>query len=876
MNTPTCAECIAVGACPVVPSGNTRRPPLAIVGEAPGEVEMDDGVPFVGKAGSLLRRALTEAGIPQADCYYDNAIMRLDPSGRKPRPKEIAECNPRLMANLEAVDPSMILALGNFGMSAVLGVKPTGILKERGRTHIIEINQREYMVALTVHPSYVLRVPDAWDEFLADLVSIRNSLRGEAGGMGEAVPPPFDDYVMIDTQAGFDALLRRLETVEAMAVDLETVGVYPQSPDGHILSIGLSWKRGTGVCVDWQALLDTGGTHPLAERNVSALAEAFRRIRTAYHNGQFDVHWLLSRGIEPDYRMDTMLAHYVTDERTGTHALKDISASRYAATPYDEELKALLRERKTLGRSIRPEPVPVPDDLLDYKPKPREAKEDDRKAPLAMSLDTWIDEPSRHAVMRYNAADADYTWRLTEDLARDMRTERTRRVHDQVMIPAARHFIRLEQHGVRVDTDYQDSLAREWVGELREVEADLRAFHGAGDLNFRSTDQMSSYLYETLDLDMMEARGEVLTTGEVFQAINSIPPSQMSEEAREYWSTASSAVFSKMKPTSTSTYMLHWLGHQHEFPRRMIRYRELMTMLQTYYYGWRAVMHGDRIHPRYRIHGTRTGRMSSTDPNVHGTARKKIIKDMLIADPGYTLIYMDYSQAEIRMLAHFSRDPLLMEACREDIHRAVSRTLFGVTDEDLDAMDPERRSFLRRAAKTIVFGIIYGRGATSLAPQMGTTVDEAMTYRDAFLRRMHRARRWIEEQKDMVMRLGYSETLQGFRRRYSLDMARRDREYASQVARYAVNQPIQGSVSMMTTHTNIRMHEIVDSWGVMTHPWPHTHDGFGIQVPNEVADDALDAMIRVAHDVPFETDVNFAVEVARGDRWGSVEEVYNG
>ena len=864
-------ECTGKSRCPVKPSGPTASPALAIVGEAPGADEDKDGRPFVGRAGQLLRRALREAGGDATLYYMDNALAHRPPGDRNPKASEMKMCVPRLTENLRRVRPSAIVALGNYGMAAVLGRKPSGILSQQGLWHELDLGAGSVPVLTTVHPSYVLRVPEAYQRWRADLASAI-----VVGGGGEPqmeVDPPWKDYRMIEDDDQLGRLLDELKDVRAMAVDLETVGLHPD--EGQILSIAMSWERGKAVCVDWRSLI---GPNP---GRYAQVRHALERIRIAYHNGQFDHGWLTHAQMNPDWRFDTMLAHYCLDERPGTHGLKVLSRERYMAPEYDARLKAFLKKRGALDRPVRREPDAMPKELAEYWR--RESRkdsatddEDDRKTPLLINLAAWDADPEvRRAVMMYNAVDADYTWRLAQDFSAEMGKEGLRGVHDKQMMSAARHFTRLERAGVMVDMAHQDEMGMKWLSELKEVEDRLRSHPGADDLNLRSWKQLSVFLYKTLGLRKMEGAGKILTADEVLWEISQLDDPD--PESVEFWAMASSAVFTKMAPESTNTYMLHWLGHQHWWPRLMTRYRKLRTNLQTYYYGWRSVMRGGRIRPRYRIHGTRTGRMSSTDPNVHSSARNKEIKAMLMADPGYTLIYCDYSQAEIRMLAHISGDDRLRRACDGDIHRAVAMALFNLSEEQYDSLPEERKGSMRRAAKTIAFGIIYGRGAGSLAPQLNVSIAKAQSYKDRFLQVMPRAREWMARQQNRTRRLGYSETLQGFRRRYPLLAIRMDKKYASSVDRYAVNQPIQGTVSMMTTTAQIRCHqEIPDLLDTDVLPWPHVHDGFGIQVRDEVAEEATDELIRIAHDVPFETDVRFAIEVHRGKDWGHLEEVYVG
>lgn len=783
----------------------------------------------MGKAGKLLRETLMDIGVEWGDTYRNNALMWRPPENRDPTPEEIRACNPRLMADLIDAQPKIIVPLGNFGVAAILGGK-TGITRKRGIYREITIGRHTFGVLPTLHPASIFRSPDGYIDFYQDLAFAKRIADGE----DPIVEPPYDNYVIINTQRGFNALMRRFKRLGHTSIDLETTSLDPDT--GDILCVGMSWERETAVILDWVALIEDN------QSNHEQLGRALSGVDCSFHNGQFDVMWLNSRGIFPRFTMDTMLAHYCLDERKGSHGLKRVAASYYKAPEYDVHLKSSLNT---------------------------EAANEDRKAPLKLSLDDWDDNETRTNISLYCGADADFTNRLTEDLREEMIEDGVDSVHDDILIPAAHHFIDLERTGMKVDEEYHEELGARWAGELQDLEDQLRAYPGASDLNFNSPKQVSKYLFDDLGLNQMSAKKDVLTQSEVLEEIRMIEDT----EAIEYWQTASSAVFSNMKPRSTSTYMLHWLAQQDEFPRLMVQHRLLGTKLKNYYHGYKALMRQGRIHPRYRLHGTRTGRLSSTDPNIHGMPRLKEIKKIFIADDGYVVIYADYSQAEIRALAHLSGDAVLREACAGDIHREVSKQLFRLTDADLNAMSEEERTFRRRAAKTIAFGIIYGRMPKSLAPQLGVTVKEAEIYRDRFLRQMPEASRWIRDQKLLVRKEHEVASIYGYKRRFPVFL---DKRHISEIERQAVNTPIQNFASVMTLLANIRVMDRIREMGYVPMAWPHVHDGFGVQVPEEIAEEAQEIMIEETHNVGFETDVPFAVEVHRGYGWGDLEKVYEG
>lgn len=870
-----CDDCATLG-CPIRPRGCIERPEVAFVGEAGGGEEERQGLPFVGRSGKLLRQTAAAAGLDMGSIYYTNAVMWRPPENRDPKNYEVAACADRLLDELVAVRPRLIVPLGNVGTKALLK-SDTGITKIRGVYREIEIDGHTFGVLPTLHPAAIFRQPDMFMCLYTDLVKAKEIL----GGRAPVVEPPYANYMVIDTQSMFEALIRRLFESRPTAIDIETTDLVPSR--GEILCVGFSWKAGTAAILDWRALIEGN------EDNLPLLNRALKNVPAAFQGGQFDNPWLWSRGVNPQWVFDTMTAHYATSEVQGTHGLKRQAIDRYYAPAYDDDLKQMLAAARKSGtipgipkkpRKGRVSALLADAEAETVKPTAK-TEEDDRKSPLKIPIEAWGVPELRQKIMKYCGADVDYTIRLAEDLTLEMTQDDVLKVHDDILMPASRHFASLEYYGIKVDTQYHDQLGATWQGEIDEVSEKLfelsgsRAWPGTptGRPWWAAWQRLAKYLYEDLKLrQMVSSRMDgKLSQSEVMEEIAWVDD----EDAIDYWRTASSAVFSNMKPSSTNTYMLYWLGQQHDFPRQMVPWRILDKKLGTYYHGYRAIMReGGRIHPRYRVTGARTMRVSCTDPNIHGVARKKEIKRIFVADEGYTLLYSDYSQAEIRMLAHMSGDEQLRLACEsEDIHFAVACDLFLMTPEQMRAVDSERREFMRRAAKTIAFGIIYGRMPESLAPQLGCTVEEATVYRERFLQRMLKASRWIAQQKAKGMREREVVNLYGGKRRFPIIL---DRGHQSEAERQMVNAPIQGSVSIMTLLANIKILSDLEKRGIDALPHAHIHDGFLLQVPTSKLPEALEVAKEVTHTPDFPTKVRFAVELATGPSWAELETAYKG
>lgn len=808
-----CSDC-PLREYPVVPPSGDGKDYILIVGEAPGTEEVKKGRPFIGRAGILLHETMTRVGMNLERVYYTNSVMCRPPDNRDPTSTEIDHCRSRLFKEISDVNPHIIMPLGKFGHLAVTGRKE-GITIARGKPEYLSINESKRLTMSSVHPAGLFRNPYGFPDLCFDL----ERAIGICNGEDIIIHPPTDKYFIISSEdeLKMEGLLNRLDTVEEMSVDLETTSL--RYLEGKILSCALSWQGETAVSFDWDVLRKS-------KVHKERFAKALSRIRCSFQNGPFDIPWLRMEGVDPNYDFDTMLGNYVLDERKGVHGLERQSITRYKAPSY------------------------------------KFTKEQISKAETSIP---------RHDLLIYNATDADYTRRLTIDIANDMDDKDAGVMADLVM-PAAEHFTEFFMTGMLADQDHLESNGKRWREEIEEIEGKLREFPGAADLNFNSPKQIAPYLYDKdkLNLRQMPAgsRG-VITPSTLLDEIRDIED----PEAQDYWRTQSSKSFSDMSPRSTSTYMLYWLSQQHEFPRVMVRHRLLSKKYGTYYQGLKDALWPDgRMRPQVKLHGTVTGRQSSSDPNIHGTPRLDDIKSTYIADEGFLVLYGDLSQAEIRMMAHLSGDKaLLKKILGEDIHDATIKMLFKITEAQLARIkkdDPEKYEVMRRAAKTIRFGIQYGRAAKGLAVQLAIPVEEAQLYLDQIFGEEKDVLRWIVNQKHLVEVKGEVESIYHRKRRFPLIADKRQR---SEMQRQGVNMPVSSSVSDMTLRGYIKTYAKLEKAGIRVMRWPQIHDAFMILVEKSAIAEAAKIMKdTMENDLDFETEVPFIADLKCGPSWGDL------
>lgn len=797
---------------PLVPPSGDGRDYIFIVGEAPGATEAKRGQPFVGEAGRLLKVILVKMGLDLGRIYYTNSVMCRPPGNRDPTSKEVSCCRNRLFREINEVQPRIIMPLGAFGHLAV-GKHKEAITKARGRPKYISILGADYLTISSIHPAALLRDPDGFPSLCFDLetaLSIYN-------GAEVTIQPPIDDYYIISLgeDAKMEAFLKRLEDIDEMSLDLETTSL--KFLTGEIVTCAVSWEEGTAVSFDWDIL----------RRNKSyreRFAKAIARIKCTFHNGMFDVPWLREEGMNPIYDSDTMLSSYVLDERRGVHGLERLAITRYKAPSY-----------KFTEEQISNAATAIP----------------------------------RRDLLTYNATDGDYTQRLAVDLRNEM-DKKDIGVLDNLLMPAVRHFTEFFITGMLVDQDHLESNGKRWLKEIEEIEEELRSFSGAADINPNAPLQVASYLYDHLKLRQMAAgdAGTIRPSTVLEEILDVEDP-----EAQDYWRTQSSHAIKKMSPRTTNTYMLYWLSQQHEYPRLMVRHRILSKRYGTYYKGLKASMWmvDGRMRPWINLHGTVTSRQSSSDPNIHGTPRRDDIKGTYIADEGFYILYGDYPQAEIRMMAHFSGDKALMRLLEEeDIHETTIGKLFGLTPEQIKGLSEEDYEIKRRAAKTIRFGIQYLRAAESLSVQLGISVEEAQSYLDQIFRHEPDVLKWIMWQKHIVARDQEVESLYHNKRRFPLIANRRQK---AETERQGVNMPVQASVSQMTTRAYLKTYSKLEKAGMRVMRWPQIHDAFMILVEDSDVLAAAEIMKdTMENDLDFETEVPFGpVEIKYGRSWSNLK-----
>ncbi len=427
----------------------------------------------------------------------------------------------------------------------------------------------------------------------------------------------------------------------------------------------------------------------------------------------------------------------------------------------------------------------------------------------------------------YAAEDADFTFRLRGVLAPLIHTQDLHDLYYNIELPLIKVLASMEEAGVRVDPDFLCRLSEQMEGKLNALTWQIFEIAG-GEFNINSTQQLSHILFEKLGLP---------TKGKT----------------------------TKKTGYSTDVRVLEELALIHPFPKLILDFRQLTKLKNTYTDAIPKLINPEtgRVHTSFNQTVTATGRLSSTDPNlqnipVRTEEGREIRKAFIPRDDEHVLLVADYSQIELRILAHYSEDEGLIEAFKrgEDIHARTAAEVYGV---DLKDVTPD----MRRAAKTANFAVIYGVTAFGLAQQSELDIDEAKQFIDAYFERYPGIRQYIESTKQLARDNGYVTTLFN-RRRYILEINEKNFSVRQFAERTAINTPIQGTAADMIKVAMIRIHEKMAK--MRSRMVLQVHDELVFDVHKE----ELDEVKKIAKDgmeKAVKLNVPVVVDLVVGENW---------
>ncbi len=437
-------------------------------------------------------------------------------------------------------------------------------------------------------------------------------------------------------------------------------------------------------------------------------------------------------------------------------------------------------------------------------------------------------------VAAYACEDADVTLRLRRHIEPEIAEKEVESLFQHVEVPLIPVLTRMEHRGIRLDTALLARIS-ESLAERAEA-AKARIYELAGEeFNIRSTANLGRILFDTLKFHEALGRKRPKKTA-------------------------------KGKGYATDEQTLLELAPHHELPAFVLEYRSLTKLKSTYVDTLPLAVNPDtgRVHTTFHQTGTATGRLSSSDPNLQNipirSQEGREIRKAFVPEEGWRFLSADYSQIELRLLAHLSGDEGLLEAFQagDDIHRSTAARIFKVAPDEVT-------SLLRSRAKAVNFGVIYGMGPQRLARETKVSLDEARSFIEQYFQTYPGVRSFLDRTVEEARDTGYVSTLLG-RRRYLPELNSKDPRVRTQAENVAVNTPMQGTAADLIKLAMIRIDRRLRTESYASRMLIQIHDELLLEVPSAESE-TLEALVVKEMAGAMDLDVPIIVDTGWGENW---------
>lgn len=819
-----CEDCPLWG-CGHALSAGPVEAKVAIVSRSPGTHDVMANKPFAGPTGKIVDYLLEENGVKRSDVFQTNVVLC---QTEKPPQAAIDACHPRLEYELIQAKPDVIIAAGAEPVNALLGM---GLKEARGRRH------RRTIRPLTMHPDkfHVVEVVATFNPavVMRDDGVFPDLKRDFRRALNE--PEPYSPPTIGFTESVTDAR-RYLEAIlsgqddefKRISCDIESTGLSTLS---ELVSVGFGTSDSEGFVLGTQVCRSEAGRQ--------LLSDFFSRYTgdVIWHNGKFDAKILRQCDIPAPIDHDTLLMNYALDERGGVHGLEYMTQDQLDWPDYETEE---VTEAKKHGFKEEPD---VEFKVTGWTKTNREriAKGENPKTPIRIGLKcTYKGVSDWPGVYRYNGYDCVGSYKIAERLLPRVADDGVSKAYD-LTIRASNALVEVERRGIQINVQRaQEMVEKEVRPRLAELKFRAECIVGR-HLNLNSHLQCASILYDSFGLREPVYR----------------PGKDRSTDAfnRDEW------LRTITSPTTR------------DFIETLDEFKKLDKLRGTYLEGLVAKLDSDgRLRCELLLHGTETGRLSSRRPNLQNIPRvdpgaKYVvpnIKSIFQARPGFVILQVDYSQAELRCAAIISGDVELQRVYAEnlDLHSEVARDNFG------DNYSKEQRVY----AKAVNFGILYGIGEFKLAQELTRRTAKTVSPSTAGLmiqrwwQRFPQVKEWVDSVHKQIKTTGELQSVFGRKRRFHL----LTNDNLGHSLKEGVNFEIQSPASDLTLSA---VCELVEHQAPV---WLAVHDSILLEVPYVELDQWATAVKEVMeHQAKKELgwdDIPFTADVQWGYDWGNLND----
>jgi uracil-DNA glycosylase family 4 len=825
--------------CPGCPLGGARRvggrgtenSPLVIILEAPGTEELKYGAPVCGPSGDLLNKSVP-SHFDFDDAYIINAMQCRPPKtddtvkDKEFKARACAACRPRVLEQVFRHPRKCVLAMGAWSNSVLLADYAFKVTQRRGVPYTITSETGEQVIVVpTVHPAFLLRGSGNPKVFQDDII-IAYNLAFAADDASKRVAqivrqnvwknPSWQTLELLEDFVAYVQYLGELAALNPdgklpVIADIESTGLEPWVDIIRSIGFYANDGRDTAGIVPKQALKDPAYCHYLRQ----FLKDP--RFEFVWQNGKFDwIFLVLEELVDRHTRLvheDTLLLSYAQSEATRDHDLDEQAKNILGAPNHKKEAYGPGKRYKNADAFYR---NCTDLELFDYQAK------DLKKTGL---------------IYEYNRP----------HVARDKALER---LYTQTLIPASHMLARIEEYGIAVDFDY---LRINRKGEAEDGSDRAKGLVPVLYEKNKQTGKMEEQPEHGLEKE------KELVEKELHQLAGwNLNPNSPDEVAERLYNQLGLRIKNKV-PLDTRKETLAKLP-AHPEVKLIRKYRSITKMLSTYIGAIEKRHVNGIIHTTFKLHGTTTGRLSSSEPNIQNIPRDARYRRMYRARPGYVLLESDYNTAELRMLACLAMDEFLtgifLDGTRS-LHDEVAVAMYG----------PHFSGDDRIRAKAINFGIPYGRTAFTIAEEFGIPVPEAERLIQAWFGRAPQAAAFIKRCREAPLLGKTLVTVFGRKRRPGVVSEERRDGLQNEFSNFHMQSP----VSDFTLHTGIEAQNEIEKYD--SHFVNLVHDSTIAEVPDDpvIVRKVAGIIKEIQEGVPtqwIETPIRFKVDQKVGVHWG--------
>ncbi len=635
-----------------------------------------------------------------------------------------------------------------------------------------------------------------WEPLLT--AGSESSSAGSGGAAGDQMALSFSapeapaksggEFISIQSEKDFKALLKELEKAPVIAIDTETTSLDASTANLVGISLAVDDKRGFYIPIAHKQLCAPQLKLDHVIEGLSGIFHSKKHLKVG-QNLKYDLKIFRRHGISDIAPIgDTMVAAYDVDPTT-RHNL-DFLAKSYLS--YD-----MLSYEEVCGKGAKA---------------------------------IGFDEVPIEKATRYSAEDAWATFCLYQRLTPELERLHVRKLYDEVDLPLVQVLADMELTGILVDQPYLTNLEKEFEGDLLKLEGKVRALSENKELNLNSPKQLGKFLFEELKLP---TQGKTKTG------------------------------------FSTDASTLEALADVHEAPRLILEYREIAKLQGTYVQPLReaASKNDQRVRTSFHLAGTATGRLSSSDPNLQNiparTERGQRIRRAFIPEKGSVLLSADYSQIELRILAHLSGDKNLCASFQkgEDVHRRTAAEMYHIQPE---AVTDTQRS----AAKAINFGLMYGKTIFGLAEELNISRTEAKQMIERYFARYSGVKEFLDGVIETAKDQGYVETLYG-RKRQIHELKNSNPMIRQMGERIAMNTPIQGTAADLIKVAMVQLQKRLVQEKLKSKILLQVHDELVLECPKSESKQ-VEALTKEVMENAIQLQVPLIANTSIGDSWADL------